>query len=89
MVATIFVQPASFCDCFDYSLLLIIISSSSIEASCATYHHSRTGTKSPVRLRPINQVRSTAEESGTAALLVYVVVLRPVTSSFVKSVIKK
>lgn len=95
MVTTIFVKQAGFCDCFDYSLLVICSSSSSssnTEASCATYHGGRTGTKSPVRLRPINQVRSPRSnwgESGTAGLLLCVVVLRPLTSSFVESVIKE
>lgn len=49
-------------------------------------------TKSPMRLRPINHVRSLRSSrvaSGTAALLLRVGVLRQVTSSFVGSVIEE
>lgn len=55
IVTMVFVEQADLYDCFDYSLWVI---SSSIEASCVTYHNGCSGTKSPVRLRPINQVRS-------------------------------
>lgn len=41
MITTIFLNPASFYDCFDYSFLVTSSSSSSnrsAEASCGTYH---------------------------------------------------